>query len=316
MGHPQHTVAIFAPVLSLTVTVEAGREGDPDEVHFHPGGQGFWIARMLRLLDERPLLCSPIGGETGSVIRGLIRNWGIDMSPVETTVASPVTVQDRRSGERVPIAETPPPHLDRHTVDDAYGKFLDHAIAAGTAVIVGQIGEIVPDDFYSRLGHDLASSEVKVIGDLHGPELAALLDGGPIEMLKVSDEDLAKDGVLDIGAGRDAAIASIARLKSDGARRVVVSMSDHTALADFDGTTYQAVPPEMVAADFRGAGDSMTAALASAARTGLDAEASLRLACGAGAANVTRHGLGSAEPDLIHALAEKVEIQNLEAEKK
>jgi fructose-1-phosphate kinase PfkB-like protein len=52
----------------------------------------------------------------------------------------------------------------------------------------------------------------------------------------------------------------------------------------------------------------MTAGLAAAMSRGLSPEESLKLACGAGAANTTRHGLGSASDDLILKLAERVEV--------
>jgi fructose-1-phosphate kinase PfkB-like protein len=55
----------------------------------------------------------------------------------------------------------------------------------------------------------------------------------------------------------------------------------------------------------------MTAGLAAAFSRGLGPEETLRLACGAGAANATRHGLGSASNDLIAKLAERVEIETL-----
>ena len=44
------TVCVFAPSLVLTVTIESPPDGRDDEIHFHPGGQGFWIARTLRHL--------------------------------------------------------------------------------------------------------------------------------------------------------------------------------------------------------------------------------------------------------------------------
>jgi 1-phosphofructokinase len=312
MAHDRHTVSVFAPVLTLTVTIEAGREDGPDEIHIHPGGQGFWVARMLRHLGERPLLCGPIGGETGQVIRGLINQWGIDISPVEISVSSPATVQDRRSGERDLIAETPAPSLARHELDDTYGKFLDQSLSSGVCVITGQTGEIVPVESYRRLGHDLASTEVRVVGDLHGPELAAFLEGGPLDLLKVSDEDLTSDGVL-LGDDEGQALSAIHALVESGAKNVVLSRADRPAIAHLAGTTYRARAPELEPADYRGAGDSMTAGLAAALSRGLGPEESLKLACGAGAANVTRHGLGSASGDLITKLAERVEVEILSA---
>jgi 1-phosphofructokinase len=311
-AHDRHTVTVFAPVLSLTVTIEAGREDGPDEIHLHPGGQGLWVARMLRHLGERPILCAPIGGETGRVIRGLVNQWGIDISPVETTFSSPATVQDRRSGERALIAEAAALGLVRHELDDAYGKFLDHALSSRVCVITGQNSEIFPVETYRRLGHDLASADVRVIGDLHGRELEAFLEGGPLDLLKVSDEDLESDGFLS-SSEETAALSAVHDLVARGARNVVLSRARRPAVAFIAGSTYRATAPDLEPADFRGAGDSMTAGLAAAFSRGLGPEESLQLACGAGAANVTRHGLGSASDDLIPKLAERVKIETLSA---
>lgn len=52
----------------------------------------------------------------------------------------------------------------------------------------------------------------------------------------------------------------------------------------------------------------MTAGLATGLRRGLGEEETLRLACAAGAANVTRHGLGSADSGLIPGLVDKIEV--------
>jgi 1-phosphofructokinase len=310
MATDQHTIAVFAPHLTLTVTIEKTTEDAPDDIHIHPGGQGFWVARMLRHLKESPLLCGPVGGESGGVLRNLIEQWGIDLRPVEVQESSPAVIQDRRSGDRSPIAEALAQTLARHELDDAYGSILDHALASQVVVITGQPTEIVPVDTYRRLGHDLSSADVRVVGDLHGRELDAYLEGGRLDLLKVSDEDLMKDGRLS-GDDEESALAELHRLRSAGADNVVISRGAQPALAGIEGVTYRVIGPELEAVDYRGAGDSMTAGLSAALRRGLGPEESLKLAAGAGAANVTRHGLGSASDDLIPRLAERVTVEVL-----
>jgi len=309
MGHEQHTVTVFAPVLYLTVTVEQNSAGE-DEVHIHPGGQGFWIARMLKHLDERPLLCGPLGGESGKVFLGLLGQFGMDVSSISIAQSSQTVIQDRRSGDRRLIAESPAVNLARHEVDDVYGRFLDRALASSVCVITGQSQPIFPVETYRRLGHDLASAEVEVVADLHGPELEAFLDGGPIDVLKVSDEDLTKDGMLDSpDADESQGLAAIERLIESGARSVVLSRQHEPALARRHDATYVARAPKLEPADHRGAGDSMTAGLTAGLRRHLDFVDTIRLGCAAGAANVTRHGLGSADEDLIPGLMERVEVE-------
>lgn len=311
MGHDHHTITVFAPVMYLTVTIESS-SSDVDEIHIHPGGQGFWIARMLRQLEERPLLCGPVGGEAGKVFRGLLEQFGMDVSTVEIAGSSPVVVTDRRSGDRKPIAVSPTVSLERHEIDDLYGRFLDRALDAGLCVVTGQSDAVVPTDLYTRLGHDLASADIRVVADLHGPELCAFLEGGPIDVLKVSQEDLVCDGALasDKPSGRSM-MGAMQRLVDAGARSVVLSRQNLPTLARIESAWFEARTPCLSAADHRGAGDSMTAGLAAASRRELAPEAMLQLACAAGAANVTRHGLGTADAGLVPALAPKVSVREV-----
>lgn len=310
MGNNQHTVAVLGPVLYLTVTIESSSSGE-DEVHIHPGGQGFWVARMLKHLDERPLLCGPVGGEAGRVFLGLMGQFGMDISPIEIAHRSPVVITDRRSGDREIIADSPSVSIERHEIDDIYGRFLDRAIATGLCIVTGQTEEILPASFYRRMAHDLAAGGVTVVADMHGPVLWEFLEGGPIEVLKVSDEDLRGDGVLQETSDQRSRMEVLVELANAGAQSVVLSRQDKPTLATLRGEWYEARSPELDPADHRGAGDSMTAGLAAALRRGLGVEDMLRLACAAGAANVTRHGLGSAASDLIPGLTEKVEVSRL-----
>ena len=311
MGHEQHTIAVLAPALYVTVTVEATSSG-MDEIHVHPGGQGFWIARMLKHLDERPLICGPVGGESGKVFLGLLAQFGMDVSPIDVAGATSMVVQDRRTGERVPVAESPVTELARHEIDDVYGRFLDRALASSVCVITGQPEQILPVDFYKRLGNDLASAEVEVVADMHGPELAAFLEGGPIRVLKVSDEDLAKDGLLpDTGVEVETARRAFTDLTHRGVETVVLSRQDRPTLAMHDGEILRVDGPALDPADHRGAGDSMTAGLAAGVRREVGPTEMLRLATAAGAANVTRHGLGSAEEGLLPGLMERVTVERL-----
>jgi fructose-1-phosphate kinase PfkB-like protein len=55
---PEHAF-VFAPDPLLTVTVEAGSDGD--EIHLNAGGQGFWVAQMIANLGVGVSLCGPVG---------------------------------------------------------------------------------------------------------------------------------------------------------------------------------------------------------------------------------------------------------------
>lgn len=304
------TVAVFAPTLFVTVTVEQ-IDDEYDDIHFHLGGQGYWVARMVKELGERPILCCPAGGEAGDVMRGLVSSSGLDWSVVRVSGSSPAYVHDRRNGDRSVIATSRPAGLIRHELDDLFGKVLKHALGAKVSIVTGRPrGHHFDPDFYRRLGADFVAAGVRSVGDFHGEELESFLSGGSLDILKVSDEDLMADGV---DAEDDSAMwAEIDGLVERGVRTVVVSRGSRGAVASHDGRRYMASPPEFEVVDHTGAGDSMTAALAVGVARDLPFTECLAWACAAGAANVTRHGLGSASADLIGRLAEMIDVEELD----
>lgn len=305
------SVCVFASSLFTTVTIEAGADEFAD-IHFHLGGQGYWVARMVRELGERPILCAPVGGEAGDVMRGLVASTGLDFSAVRVAGASPAYVHDRRHGDRVVVATSRPSSLSRHELDDLFGKTLRHSLGAAVCILTGRpAGDRLEVDFYRRLGADLAAAGVRTVADFHGEEMEAYLAGGSLDILKVSDEDLASDGV-DVD-DEEAIWREIERLGKAGAKAVVVSQGSRGSLAAFEGARLRAVAPEFEVVDHMGAGDSMTAALAVGVIRELSVIELLKLACAAGAANVTRHGLGSSQADLVQRLTALVSVQELDA---
>lgn len=306
-------VCVFAPTLSLSVTFEApGGDGGLDEIHFHPAGQGFWIARMLHHLGERPVVVTTLGGESGRVLSSLAPDWRVVLSVVEIAKDTPSYVHDRRSGQLLEIARTRLPARDRHEIDELYGRVLQHAASAEACVVTGLVpGESLPLDVYRRLGSDLAAIGVPAIGDLHGEELSAFLEGGHLHTLKVSDVDLQDDGVLAEAGGVAERLEAVERFAQRGAERVVVSSADGATLARFGDRRLRASPPLLHPADPRGSGDAMTAGLAVAALRGLGPERTLAVACAAGAANVTRRGLCSADAALVESLEGHVRVEVL-----
>lgn len=300
---------MFAPAVYVSITIEAGRDGDA--IHLHAGGQGVWVARMLRQLDHEPVVCAPLGGESGRALLGLIAEWGIQVRPVETLADTPAYVHDRRDGERVELARAGPPELNRHEVDELYGCLLQLALDAGCCVVTGPEDErTVSAELYRRLAADLDAAQVDVVGDLHGPALGAYLDGGRLPVLKVSASDLVDDGLLgDDERDDETAVDRIAdRLVEQGADTVLVSRGAAPILATTPEGRFRITGPHLEPVDTKGSGDSMTAALASSLLLGLDTSSMLARAWAAGAANTTRGGLGSGTAGLIDRLQERADV--------
>lgn len=300
-------VCVFAPVTLLTVTIESAPD-DEEEVHIHPGGQGVWVARMIGGLGGRPVLCTPVGGETGGVLEHLLAAEGIETRAVPVERQNAALIQDRRGGERQDVWMGRSPTLGRHALDDLYSHVLAEALAAGVCVIAGtHLQEhVIPDEVYTRLAGDLRSAGVRVIVDLSDGPLRAVLDAG-VYLVKVSDEELVADGWAASDA-LDDVVEGVERLVAAGAANVVVSRAAEGSLAADGEGRWLVQPPRLDAVDTRGAGDSMTAALALATAEGLGWKEMLRISAAAGTVNVTRHGSGSGRRETVLRLAERTTV--------
>ena len=299
-------ICVFSPSPLFRVTLEQ-RSGPQDEVHFHAGGQGVWVSRMIRVLGGVPVLCAPFGGESGLVLRRLIEAEDVALRAVASRGPNGGEVHDRRRGERRELAVVASPELSRHELDDLYSATLVEAIDAGVLVLTGPAQErILPSDTFRRLALDASANGVRVLADLSGDALHALRGG--VHLLKVSHLELIAAG-LAADEGEAELLAGVERLRERGAANVVVSRAGEPALVSLDGRIAELAPPRLEEVDHHGAGDSMTAAFAVATARGLSDDAMLRLAGAAGALNVTRHGLGSGQRAMIERFAERVEVR-------
>lgn len=307
------TIAVLAPTVFVSITIEPGEAAD--EIHLHAGGQGIWVARMLHQLGHHPRVCAPIGGESGRALLGLIGAWGVEIAVTDAADDTPAQILDGREGQYAEMAGSRRSSLRRHEVDEYYHRFLELALDAGRCVITGP-GDHDPalDDFYRRLGADLAVADVEVVADLHGRALERFLEGGRMQVLKLSAGDLVDDGCIDAdaAAGPEAeqTIAEVARGYLDrGVTHVVVSRGGDPLLAWSDGSGYAVAGPPLEVVETKGSGDSMTAALAASFAEGRSFTEAIARGWAAGAANVTRQGLGSGVPELIDQLTERAIVE-------
>jgi 1-phosphofructokinase len=307
VNEPGDVVGIFAPSILASVTIEVGAS-DELEIHVHPAGQGYWVARMLAVLGARPRLCCTAGGELGTVARLRVED-GIDLVVVDGPAAAGGYVDDRRSGQRVRIAEMRSTPLERHAVDDLVSATMAAGVEAGVAVLTGSnLHGSVPVGTYRSLAGNLRAVGVRVVADLGGDELEAVVEGGT-DVVKVSSEELVTGG-LAAGDSPDDLLAAAAELAQRGAGLVVVTTAHEGVTAvDSGGLVARARGPQLEPVEPRGAGDSFTAGLALGMRRNAPLADTLRLGIAAATVNVTRHGLGSGDRAVVERLMEQVDVE-------
>lgn len=300
------SLAIFAPSPILTVTIEP--TGDHEEVHFHAGGQGIWVARMAAGLGAEVSLCVPLGGESGTVLRALLHGGGVRVLGVRTAGANAAYVHDRRGGDRQLVVETASPSLGRHELDDFYGVAATAGLASDVTMLTGARQDgVLPTYTYTRLAGDLRDNGRIVLADLAREPLTAALRGG-VDLLKISSEEVCHDGratAEDIVSLEPA----MRGLQQEGASNVLVSRAAEPALLLAGDRLLEIAGPQLHAVDHRGAGDAMFGALGVCLGRGMAIEEAARFAVAAGAVNATRHGLGSGNAQDIERLVPEIKIR-------
>jgi 1-phosphofructokinase len=261
---------------------------------------------MLTVLGDTPVLCTPIGGETGVALRALLGDLPTD-GLLSCSLPNGSYVHDRRSGEREVVAQFPSGALDRHMEDDLVSLTLACGLGSAVVVVCGSnLDGNIDASVFQRVCANLQSSGTIVIADLAGAELRSALAGG-ITLLKVSDAEMVDDGWA-ASDSTDDLLTGIESLRKSGASDVVVSCGERGALAAIGSEWLKVDTPSMNVVDHRGAGDSMTAALAYSTSHGLGALEAVRLASAAAALNVSRHGLASGHAEAIWRLQPLVEV--------
>ncbi len=307
---PNGRVAIFGPHPLLSITVESLTSEGGDDIHVHAAGQGVWVARMAAELGASPALCGFIGGETGMVLRPLLDELPVEWRLVETAAASGSYIHDRRSGERVPVAQSAAMPPSRHEVDDLFSTACAVALESDVLALCGPYPpEGLPLEIYGNLVSDVRANGTPVVVDLSPPRLNSALEGKP-DVVKINDWELAAyiSGPVDTEARMRAAAE---RLLEAGAGAAIVTRAEEPAMVLRGDEAWELTPPRFERGSREGCGDSMMGGLCASLAQGRDWEEALRRAAAAGAANFLRHGLGTGDRSVVEDLTGRVELRRL-----
>jgi 1-phosphofructokinase len=265
---------------------------------------------MAAELGARATLCGFIGGESGAVLRPLLEQLPLELRLIETGAASGTYIHDRRSGERVPVAQSASLPPSRHEIDDLFSATCAAALDADVLALCGPYpSEALPLEIYGNLVADVRDNGTPVVVDLSPPRLDSALEGKP-DLVKINDWELASyiEGPVDTDARMRAASE---RLLEAGAGAAIVTRAEQPAMVVRGDRAWGLIPPRFERGAREGCGDSMMGGLAAAMAAGREWEETLRVGAAAGAANFLRHGLGSADRAVVEDLARRVELQAL-----
>jgi 1-phosphofructokinase len=309
VNKPSGRVAVFAPSPLLSVTIEARGEGR-DDVHCHPAGQGVWLSRMAGELGAYPVLCSLVGGETGSVLEPLLERMPGERRLVRSDSSSGCYVTDRRSGEREVLAQAYIEPPSRHEADELVAATTAATLECNVLAICNPYpGDALPIDAYGALVTNARGAGVRVVADLSSPRMEAAAAARP-ELVKLNDWELAAftRGPVDTPERLRGAAE---RLRDLGAANVLVTRAGDPALALLDGEVWELVPPKFEVGSREGCGDTMMGAISAALALGGELPDALVLGAAAGAVNFLHHGLGTGSRREVEELSAEVALRRL-----
>ncbi|MDT0460176.1 1-phosphofructokinase [Streptomyces sp. DSM 41527] len=227
------------------------------EVSERPGGKGLNVARVLAALGHRTVATGFAGGGTGEALRALLAETDVTdaLVPVGGATRRTVAVADASSGDTTQLNE-PGPTVSPAEWDTFLGTYRELLGEAQAVALCGSLPPGVPVDVYARLTRAARSAGVPVLLDTSGEPLRRGLAARPDLAKPNADELAALTGSTEpLRAARDA--------RRRGAHAVAASLGPDGMLAVTADGAWQAAPPQRIAGNPTGAGDSAVAGLLS-----------------------------------------------------
>ncbi|MEU3775906.1 1-phosphofructokinase family hexose kinase [Streptomyces sp. NPDC032472] len=268
-----------------------------------PGGKGLNVARVLAALGHRVTATGFAGGRTGAAVRELLADSpGVTdaLVPCAGSTRRTLAVVDEASGDTTQFNE-PGPLID----STEWARFLDRyreLVAGADAVaLCGSLPPGVPVGAYAVLVRTARAAGTPVLLDTSGEALRRGIAARP-ELVKPNAAELAElTGSREpLQATRDA--------RRRGAHAVVASLGAQGMLAATAEGAWQAAPPQALAGNPTGAGDSAVAGLLSGLVEGLDWPDRLVRAVALSAATVCAPAAGEFDPRTYERVRGSVKV--------
>lgn len=281
-----------------SMTVGTVNRAKSEKIFF--GGKGINVSIVLKELGITSKALGFVAGFTGAAIEQGIAEKGIETDFVHLDSGfSRINVKIKSGSETELNGQGPA--IDDKALGALFGK-LDNLSDGDTIVLAGSIPDSMPSDSYEKILEHLAGKKIRTVVDATKDLLMNVLKYRPF-LIKPNNHELGE--MFGVTLKTNDEIAEYAgRLKSMGARNVLVSMAgDGALLLDEDGRIHICGVCKGTVRNSVGAGDSMVAGFIAGSEKG-DYEYALKLGTAAGGATAFSDGL--AEKALIEELLKQL----------
>lgn len=270
-----------------------------------PGGKGINVSKVIAKLGGTSKALGILGGTSGHAIADQLQARGLDCDFcfVEGETRTNLKVIDPVNHTNTDINE-PGLKVNESILNGLLWRLTTLVEPGDVVVLAGSLPAGAPKDTYRTWTSECRRAGAKVFLDADGELLAEGIEALP-NLIKPNNDELSRlmgRKLETVEELRDAAFS----LLEKGIEEVVVSMGGRGALYVTREKTIYAEGLKVKVGSTVGAGDSVVAALAYAADTGMALEDAVRLSTATGAANVMCSGTQAAEYGVIETLMPKV----------
>ena len=280
--NPAVDVACTAPAVRPTHKIRTFDE------RLDAGGGGINVARVMRVLDEKPLALIATGGVTGRLVEELLDEAGVSWRslPIMGRTRVSLNVYDRQTGLEYRFVPEGP-----FIAPDELGRFRDLLLDIKTEWLIasGSLPPGVPADFYAGIAELATSRGQKFVLDTSGDALRSAVGHG-IYLLKLSLSEFQFLVGKQISDPIEEEQEARALAQSGAARLIAVSMGAAGAILATETSVFRHPGVKVKAESAVGAGDSFLAALVTGLSRQMALNDALAFGVAAGTASILRRG--------------------------
>lgn len=266
-----------------------------------PGGKGINVSKVIDKLGGKSRALGILGGQCGRAIAEQLTERGLDcdFTFVEGETRTNLKIIDPVNHTNTDINE-PGVRVSEEMLNEMLAGLTARLTPADIVVLAGSLPAGAPRDTYGTWVAACRKTGAKVFLDADGALLAAGLKGLP-SLIKPNNDELSRLMGRTLDTVEELRAAALT-LVEQGIEQVVVSMGGRGALYVTADRTIYAEGLKVKVGSTVGAGDSVVAALAYAADSGMSMEQAVVLSTATGAANVMCSGTQAAEYSVIESL--------------
>ncbi len=298
------------PAIDKTVDIDRMERGGLNRiqhVELDAGGKGINVSKTIKALGGNSLATGFLGGNSGAVIEGVLKEWEIPTDFVYVNGETRTNLKVVETLGEVTELNEPGSEVSKEQVEELLAKLESYANEETLFVLSGSIPKGVDKNIYGVITERVHAKGSKVLMDADGELFVQALKAHP-DMIKPNRVELEAYYQVDYVASEKELEQMGRKLLEAGSELAAISMGKQGAMFLTSEKTVICPGLSVKAHSTVGAGDAMVAALAYSWDAKSSLEDTIRLCMATSAGAVTTIGTKPPSREVVDALAAQVQF--------